>query len=205
MGVTARQLIAYALDVPEFEVVDLPEWARSDWYDIEAVPSDSMRLSEGAAKPESATPTPVQREMLLSLLKERFGFRYKRVTRQAKVYDLIKVAESKVLQPTLHPDVDPRGGIGITAEGVPNGDAIGLNLTMAGFAKAVGRQLEVTVRDKTGLTGAFDFRIHAAEPNTGDAVDGVLMALKPLGLGLRATTGPADRIAVEAIHVPDAN
>ena len=67
-------LISLAYSVPSERVLDIPEWARREKYDITA-----------AHSPEYTTFSPQQRAMLQRLLEERFSLKARRETRELPV------------------------------------------------------------------------------------------------------------------------
>jgi uncharacterized protein (TIGR03435 family) len=204
-GATVKMLLRYALDIQEFQIIGEPDWAIKLRFDIAAVAP--VKVDSGHEKQSlvSATPSVDQRKMILALLTDRFALKYHHSMKPGSVYFLLTTGKSTLLTESENTTRDPRGGIGITMQGIPNGDAFGLNLSMASFARAIGHELDRPVIDQTGLSGTFDFRVKAAVANEGDAMDGILIALRPLGLQLKSGKAPVDMIVIDSITLPTAN
>ena len=85
------------------------------------------------------------------------------------------------------------------------------NLTLTEWARflAAFPQINTTVIDRTGLTGAFDFRI--ANPAAGEpGATALLPAVEPLlesqlGLKLRSIQAPVNVLVIESIERPTEN
>src|ERR1035437_4521827 len=86
----AKTIISYAFDVQGFQIAGGPEWVSTDRYNIEAIPPDSAQSRTAKQPPLAATPSSEQRLMLQSLLRDRFGLRYHRETREGAVYILTR-------------------------------------------------------------------------------------------------------------------
>jgi len=70
-------------------------------------------------------------------------------------------------------------------------------------------QIDATVIDRTGMTGAFDFRLTNPAANEPGAT-GLLPAVQPLlesqlGLRLRPTQGPVEVLIIDRVERPTDN
>ena len=160
-----RMLIYYGYDVPVDKVVGVPDWADPARYDIDAVPPDSS-LSRKLVIPQfSATPTPEQREMIQSLLRDRFALKSHWETRESDVYFLTRGTKPLALEPPKYTDSGWRGAVVTKQGGIVDGEAFGMNISMAAFAGVLSGDLKTPVIDQTDLSGTFDFHIQPSLPS----------------------------------------
>jgi uncharacterized protein (TIGR03435 family) len=214
--VSVTELVQVAYGVPNAlfaaQVVGGPDWARLDLWEINARIEGSIFAGPGGP--------PVRLlGMMRTLLSERFKLRLREETRQLPVYDLVLDRADGRLGQRLKPadgtclpitaatgpitDFTPYCGfkrfspIAISAKGT----------TMEGLAGSVAFLADVQrlVRDRTGLTGAFDFDLEFAPLANPDpqASPMIFTALKEqLGLQLRSTTGPVNVFVIEQLELP---
>jgi uncharacterized protein (TIGR03435 family) len=111
-GMTIRQLIVQAYGLMDFQITGGPGWITSDRYDIEATPGAGI------------TPTQQQnREMLQSLLEERFQLKVRRETKSMPAYNLVVAKGGSKMK--LSADQTPPGPAGPPPAGPPPGGAPG--------------------------------------------------------------------------------
>ena len=214
--VSVTDLVQVAYGVPnalfDAQVVGGPDWARQDLWEINAKIDGSVFAGPGGP--------PVRLlGMMRTLLAERFNLRLRQETRQLPVYDLALERSDGRLGPRLKPadgtclpitaatgpitDFTPYCGFkrfsptGVSAKGT----------TMEGLAGSVAFLADVhrLVRDRTGLSGAFDFDLEFAPlANTDPQASPVIFtAIKEqLGLQLRSATGPVNVFVIEQVERP---
>lgn len=156
----------------------LPGWAQTDRFDIEARPEPGFRPTQDQA-----------REMMQSLLEERFALKVHKETKDAPVYDLVvakdgpKMKLSADQSPVVVPGPGPNGSGGPPpppppppAPGAPFNPAVmprgmmmngpgllrGTAQNGAGLARLLSGQAGRQVIDKTGLTGLYDIELKYA-------------------------------------------
>ena len=95
-GVNARFLIQQAYGVRDFQIVGGPEWMGSDRYDI-------------TAKPETASNGDQVKEMIKSLLKDRFKLEFHRETKELPTYALVVAKGGSKLKKSEVQDGDSEG------------------------------------------------------------------------------------------------
>ena len=169
---TLRALVAYAYGVDmaraDLQVTGGPSWTDRDRFDIDAT------APGGSATPAQA------REMLRTLLAERFKLLAHRETREVATYDLVLDRDDRRLGPRLRVSAIDcearraaarRGGLPPAPAGPPPdpatvrpvcglrqgparfaGDAVSMNQLASALGPAAGR----IVFDRTGLTGYYD-------------------------------------------------
>jgi uncharacterized protein (TIGR03435 family) len=211
----------------QYEIVGLPDWARTEKFDIEA----------------RADGTPVAREiflMLQALLAERFKLITHNETREIPVY-LLTAAKSGQLGSQLRPHTDDRGcidrgkavptGVPDPAKplpppvcggwsGAPNlGRLAGQRIELEMLGRVLSGQLGRPVIDRTGLSGPFDLTIEwapqGALPFEAQAIldaspspdrPSIFTAVQEqLGLRLIAGTAPVDVLVIDSVGPPSEN
>ena len=179
----------------------LPKWAQERWFTIEA-------RAEGKPSRDDV------RQMVLSLLKDRFQFAAHMEKREGQIYALVIVKPGSGLKPhpkdapcklsssqvdtKKFPNVNPSyeavpARCGVFGRELSHGGEHRLellNVTLQQIAGALGLGLPLTVVDKTGLEGRYDavvdFGPDSAEQN---AESSEAIGLPPLPGALEAQVG----------------
>jgi uncharacterized protein (TIGR03435 family) len=201
-------LIQFAYDIPtDFQLLNLPDWAKHQEYSISAKPGPDFPNLPPAENAEQV------RFMMRALLAERFHLKLHAETRQEAVYNLevakggLKIREVGAPEP---PAKETPVGF---AFGNNGGRMIGKKSTIVGIADTIEPHLKRPVIDKTGLTGYYDFDIRWSAPDpspdstaAADAISLLISAL-PERLGLRLTkgTGPVQYWIVDHVEPPTEN
>jgi uncharacterized protein (TIGR03435 family) len=194
-------LIRQAHGVNGYQIVNLPEWARNERFDVEAT------------FPPNAPPA--QRpQMLQAMLAERFGLQVHRETRELPIYALVRV-KPDALGPGLQPSTrdctvqkdatgrvipDPNCGFRITQDSV-SGNAEWRQLSLP---------LQLGIRDRpvldrTGLTGRFDIKLQwlpEGAPDSGERVSIFTALQEQLGLRLESTKSPVEVLVIDNVSRP---
>jgi uncharacterized protein (TIGR03435 family) len=207
---TLLNLISFAYEVPEAQVIGLPRWGVEDQFDIEAT-------GDGPAESDpKKMETPRKRAMVRRLLAERFQLELRQEERNIDIYSLVvSSGGSKMERNSDKPYMIQGRKMPCTFQKV----------SMADFAKYLTSSLRTeigrVVVDKTGLEGDFDFQLRwnpfipgrgaAADPlhpptiGAGDGLSLFTAIQQQLGLRLQSDRGVAPfLIAVKASH-PTAN
>jgi uncharacterized protein (TIGR03435 family) len=145
-----------------------------------------------------------QRQMLLSLLEERFQFKHHRETREGPVYLLVKGATPLKMSDSKDKNAFPWAGAvhGAVHGGPPFADGIqGINESMEDLARRLAQPLGKPVLDRTTITGSFDFRAEYSPADTRPNIIGVILtSVQELGLKLEPSRGPVDTIVIDHIE-----
>jgi uncharacterized protein (TIGR03435 family) len=219
---TLVDLVRFAHDVQEFQVLGGPDWIRADRWDVAA------RAPGPASQAE-------MRQMVARLLSERFGLRMHGETRDMPIYELRMARDDRRLGPRMRPSAidcaamleagQRSGAAGSTPP--PCNWRVGITKTIATmvldgapmrrFALLLQPMLRRIVKEETGLTGTFDLQLDFAAdqmnvrlPLPADAPapplrDGLSLftALEEqLGLKLESTRGPVGVLVVDAVQQP---
>jgi uncharacterized protein (TIGR03435 family) len=149
-------LIQLAFGVHSDQIVGLPNSIASDTYEIEArmdgaVADEINKLS--AEQLKSA-----RKQMMQSLLADRFKLKVHRDTKDIPVYSLVIANGGFKLRESAPDEVDPQERTGMHISG-SNGAMRGQLVSMASLAQFLSGRLSRIVVDKTGLTGKYDFML----------------------------------------------
>lgn len=189
-------LIMFAYAVHPKQIVDGPDWVRTDRYDIEGKPDSP---GESSLKQ--------QQEMLQKLMADRFGLQIKREKRELSVFAIEVAKGGPKLKSAADPDAEP------DQEGEGHGTEqtqIYTSATMKDFALGMNFFMDRPVVDQTGLTGKYDFRVRytydevrAIDPN---APPGMFTAIQEqLGLKLQPVKAPVDVMVIDHVERPSEN
>jgi len=209
-------LIQQVYGVRDFQIVGAPNWM-------------SARYVIQATGDASATGA-VVKEMVKTLLAERFQLKVHQETRELPAYAFIPVKAGGKLA-VAKDNGRPRGSGGI--EVIDSGWIQGTNTTLASLMQALSPYLDRPLVDKSDFTQAFDFRLQwtpdtdvLAEAGTpsgcpaGFAEIQEVLKLKPermscpslftavqeqLGLKLDAQKAPIDVLVIDHVERPSAN
>jgi uncharacterized protein (TIGR03435 family) len=187
-----KELIKLAFGVKDYQIAGAPGWIGSERYDITA--KTAQPVNPGFEE---------EKQLIRSLLTERFALKTHVETRESTVYSLSIGRNGAKL--TRHDD-----GSGTTAR-TTCGHMTGRRLTTAVLATMLSRQLEHDVLDQTGLPGKYDFQLDWL-PDSGPCPDSprdqpsVFTAVQEqLGLRLESTKGPTEILVIDHIEPPSEN
>jgi uncharacterized protein (TIGR03435 family) len=209
-GCNFKYLVMLAFNVQPFQVTGGPSWTdfgRGDRFDIEAIaPASSWSAHSNPAIPKNF-PTDEERQMLLTLLIDRFQFKFHRETREGSVYLLTKGdKELKLLPPKDKSAYSWAGGID---GGLPGLSGLrGTNISMPQLAVRMSEWFRRPVLDRTGLVGSYDFEYRTGEDENdrnADWTSSVLISIKGLGLKLTPGKGPVETVVIDSAEQPSLN
>jgi uncharacterized protein (TIGR03435 family) len=192
---TLLDLITTAYGVKYEQVSGGPGWVDSDHYDI-----DAKAEGEGTLTKEQA------RQMLQTLLAERFQLKIHRETKEVPVYALVVGRNGPKLKET---SADAPGNNFVRGSGA------GLHMEATrGTMEQLARQLSNTagrpVVDKTGLTGYYAYTLDwipaSRTPEPDSDTPSMLTAIQEqLGLKLERARGPIEMLLVDHAEKPSEN
>lgn len=192
VNVSVRKLIRQATGVEDRQMIGVPDWADSERYDIEAKTADTARL-----QPE------VFQKLLLTLLAERFGFRFHRESREQPVYWMVAQKSGTKLKPHQNgaePTMSVNGG-------ATRKILIATGISMDTLAGVLTRQAGRPVQDHTGLAGLYDARLEWDESQSADSALPSFFGAVEEQLGLKLTPAKAsvDVVVVDDVQRPSGN
>jgi uncharacterized protein (TIGR03435 family) len=206
---SVARLIAEAYEVQDFQLNGGEDWVRTERYDVAARAGREVSQTE-------------LREMVQSLLADRFKLRVRTETREMPFLELRLARNDGRVGPNLHDCSNPKDKEPDTPFRAPTngsvatagcaGEGVGL------LALIATRQLQTIVVDKTGLKGQWWFNVYyGGDPPQIPGVDLSREKANPdlpsfegalreqLGLRLDRTRGPAPFIVIESVERPTPN
>ena len=219
-------LIEVAFGVKENQILGLPNWAKTDTFDILAKVS-----SAGAGDLRNLAFEQRQR-MIIPLLTDRFSLRVHHENKEGPVYELVVAKGGPKLKEIgeafFHDGTSPQVGLEKEKPSmlfVGAGKIVGQGASISSFVNALsGLNLGRPIIDKTNLTGKYDFKLQWTQDMGVDAdVGGAARGSKPIdsspasfpplftalqeqmGLKLESRRGTIDAIVVDAIEKPSPN
>jgi len=208
-GLPLKALIVAAYDAGYWQVSGGEDWMEKDVYDVEAKSAEqsgtnSLRHTRYGIGDER------MRQMLQTLLTERFQLKVHRETKTGTVYLLERSGKTFLLRPTKYTEDRPSiGAPGFSGE-IENvgGHWFLFNASMAQLAKfASDYVLHKPVIDQTGLEGSFDYRDPDVkiEQDNGDFEGSFTVFIRDIGLKLISSKGPVETFVIEHAAKPSAN
>jgi uncharacterized protein (TIGR03435 family) len=208
---TAQELLAFAYDVREFQLVGVPAWARSERYEINLTPDRADLIPDGPVSPSQLEGWLTRnRQRMQAVLRDRFSLALHSDTRELNRYVLtVSKGGHKLAAPA-----NPARG---TSFNMNNGQQItATSSTMKMLAGTLASILGHYVQDKTGLDGSFDFKLEFAPVSSGlparadEANDtgrpSIFTALtEQAGLRLESEKGPVPVLVIEKLEKPSGN
>jgi len=198
---TISQMVQFAYNLQEKQILDAPAWFGSTTYDIEA-------------QAEAGQPLAAEfRVMMQHLLAERFGMKTHRESRTMPAYALV-VAKGGPKLGVAKDDPDMPPGVRIQKGQHQYMRAYGVHGTMAQLAAELQRvETDRPVVDKTGITGEYNFSLTATSekahfpgdtPATGDDAPPLLFSAiqEQLGLKLEAVKTEVECLVVDQVERP---
>jgi uncharacterized protein (TIGR03435 family) len=191
-----------------------PDWAKSDFYEIEAtLPAGTPTYSRGEVTARNA---PKLQAMIQTMLAERFNLTVRRELREMPVYHLVVEKPGKIL---LSDDQTPpgeiaRGGGPVSVRGGTVNLPRGVLLNCAGngieIARLVGcfqAETDRPVIDRTDLKGLYDIPARPVDPNqTGvPQLSTLPLTLEQLGLKLEPARAQLEVLVIERVERPSEN
>jgi len=180
----------------------LPPWADKDSFDVEAKANDDTVAA--IRKLSSKEQEQLTRDMLQSLLADRFQLRVHYESKMQPVYELVLAKGGSKLKPL---PADQKSGWGK----FDRGEVTFRNKSVAEFANGLSFSNVVgrTVVDKTGLTGNYDFNLKWTpddQQGTPDSGPTLFTALEEqLGLKLEPAKGLVDTLVIDHVEKPSEN
>jgi uncharacterized protein (TIGR03435 family) len=198
INITLLNLMQWAYDIPQKQILEGPSWMDSTRFDIRATtdaPTDAMlRALPGERDRE------VKHRMVQRLLEQRFAMKLHRETRVLPAYDLVvakggsKLTESKASGKSFG-----GGRAYFEAEGLTT------ELIAQQLSQIAGR----VVVDRSGLDGRYDLKLKWTPDDavaTADSSPELFTAIEEqLGLQLKAAKEPVPVLVVDHIEPPSPN
>ena len=193
---TVRTLIRIAFGLDDNLISGAPGWTDSETFDINATTANHVEVT---------SPQQFQ-QLILSLLEDRFQFKYHREEKEAPVYWL-ELDKPGKLGPGLKPSTpDSQPNMSTNSNKLRAAMKVS-KMSMNDVAAALRRQAGRPVEDHTGLKGNFDFQIEWAPEETPDSTDASLFTVlkEQLGLKLQPARGTSEILNIDQVTHPSEN
>jgi uncharacterized protein (TIGR03435 family) len=204
-----KTMVQEAFNLNYWQIAGGEPWMEKNLYNVVAEPPDATRQSQPNTRHTWYNmDDPRLREMLQTLLIERFHLKVHRTTQIGKVFFLERTSKplglqlSKVAPPDPSSPQSTSGSIGWAEKWVLS------NTTMPELANfASSYILHRPVLDHTGLSGAFDYRSPPDDPHASipDQDSSFMQMLKDVGLKLTPSTGPTEILTIDHAELPSPN
>jgi len=187
-----RQIIRSAYGSADLEVVGGPGWIDTERWDIVATAGSDA--GSGGEVP--------WREMLKTLLIERFKLVARVEQRERPIYGLVFQRADRQLGPAIHPTIcvpnaPACDGTSANTNGIVSGTIVGKGRTLTDIGRSLSPYAERRVFDKTGLDGRYDYELKWSED-----VSFFTAVQEQLGLKLEAGRAPLDVVVVDSVERP---
>ena len=227
INVTLRQIITNAYQIQGFQLLNLPDWAGQERFDIVA------RIDGNPPPMPPGSPDDPMILAVRALVEERFKLVVRREQRELDIYALVMARGDRKPGPSRRTSTQDCERVMRDAarSGVPPSPPPGVEV-FCGLRRGFGRivaggasmgmlasnlapQLGRTVVDRTGLDGFWDLEMTFAQEITGPIPAGVeIPPVDPnapslftamqeqLGLKLEPTKGPVEVVIVQSVSRP---
>lgn len=219
-GVPLKQMICTAYHLAWWPVEGGEPWIEKDLYNVVAKAPATGGKPYDLRHSLFGIEDPRLRAMLQTLLAERFALKVHEETKTGRVYllelsgkplQLKAAAKAKPVRQDDGPDAEPepvQDAGAFSSIGWAGGSWGIFDITMPQLAKFAGDfYVHRPILDRTGLTGAFDYR-SAPEDNTAfwqDQTGSFLRMLGDAGLKLTPAEGPVETLVIDHAEAPTPN
>ena len=183
-----RAIIRSAYGSIDMEVIGGPDWLDNDRWNILAT------------APSGGPADAPWREMLTSLLEDRFKLHAHVEQRERPIYAMVFARSDRRLGEKLHATECTGQLCGNTSgntQGIASGTLTGRARTMEDIGRSVSNYAERRVFDRTGLDGKYDFELTWSQDVS------IFTAIQEqLGLKLEAQRAPVDVVVIDSVERP---
>jgi len=196
-------LIQWAYEMPDTRILDVPGWARSTYFSIDAKADPAV--DQQLRKMSSDAGRKVKEQMLQALLANRFKLATHTETREMPIYALVIAKGGAKL-----------GGIndgGTVVNSWRDHLEVQGSNSLALLAEVLADELGRPVLDRTGIAGRYHLTLKwtpddaaSAATSNSSAPPSIFTALEEqLGLKLVPQKGPVQVLVVDHVEMPSAN
>ena len=191
-----KDLITYAYDIKDYELLGQPRWADIDRYNVSANAADGTVLTRELARP-----------MMRALLADRFHLQVHTETQDMPVYAMVVAKGGPKLKDSASGEqkrLSLRSAGKTSVMTVTAGDMAQLALQFSKINK-----VDRPVIDKTGLTGSYDYKLEWGDDLSVTADSGVVSIFtafqQQLGLKLEPARAAIQVLVVDRAEKPTEN
>jgi uncharacterized protein (TIGR03435 family) len=149
-------LLTFAYDVRDYQLIDVPGWAKGEGFDVSFTPDKPEVLPKPGEVDAKAMETMMdrQRQRMQAILRDRFGLKLRMETRELPIYALITAKSGSKLK------APEEGGKGPSMMMNPEkGELTGVGANMRMLTNVLSNILKRPVVDQTGVEGTFDMKL----------------------------------------------
>ncbi|MGP8260781.1 MAG: TIGR03435 family protein [Acidobacteriaceae bacterium] len=210
---TLKFFIMEAYGVKWDSIVGGPDWIDTTGYDIDA------KVTPAVDAPPPKLNRAERRQMIQSMLADRFKLVVHNETKDAPIYELDLAKGGSKLPIATPNDTFAKGINGLDGNPVSSGYPVmlsrgrlfGQSVTIASLIDYLKQELKRPVVDKTGLTGKYDLSLQWTPDNTlpdsplagGPSIFTAVQ--EQLGLKLTSTHGPVKTLVIDHVEPPSPN
>lgn len=195
--VTARHmkltaLVAFAFELQHFQLAGAPDWSDRTFYDITARPASTVTRAQG-------------REMLRTLLIQRFNLKFHRETRQLNGFALVRAGSAQGLK-TSNVDCEVTESSVSECRDSTVGDGY-IKISGASMSSLIAvllPEVNAPIEDRTALTGRLDIELRwSRDPAASAELPSIYTAIREqLGLKLEPQRVPGDVFVIDSMRRP---
>ncbi len=205
-AMSVSDLVSWAYNVKPWQVAKGPEWTGASLEKDRTILDDAKRFDiQAKAEGEAQHTVEEFRQMLQSLLAERFHLAVHRETRETPVYVLVIDKNGPKFRESAP---EAKGILRMSGRGkiVASGGTMVQLTNWFSHANGVDRP----VLDETGLTGRYDFSLEWANAAATDAADSTAPSIftavrEQLGLKLEPRRAPVEVLVIDHVEMPGEN
>jgi uncharacterized protein (TIGR03435 family) len=196
INVTLLNLMQWAYSMPEKQILDGPSWLGETRFDIQAKADNGDQFRNLP----SSQGNDIKRQMVETLLADRFHLKLHQETRTLPAYDLVLAKGGSKLQPS-----ESNGKSIGTGRSHFNGQGLTMTIIAEELSQITGR----IVVDKTGLTGRYDPKLQWT-PDDAASTEAEFPTLftaiqEQLGLKLEPAKEAIPVLVIDHIDLPTPN
>lgn len=194
-ALTFRDLATFAYDVRYEQLAGGPRLIGEDHYDLVAKSEGEGALTQAQA-----------RQMMQTLLADRFQLQVHRETQEVPMYELVIAKSGPKVKPAA-PDATGGYSVRTTDKGLHMESS---RSTMEQLTRQLAGTSGRFVVDKTGLTGLYAFTLdwwpaNRVPPPEVETPTMFVALQEQLGLKLESTKGPMERLVIDRVEKPREN
>lgn len=207
-GVTLKNLITQSYELQDFQVSGGPGWINTERYDIQGKGNGPAVSEEDLVKMTAEQQNQFQQQMLAklrALLADRFQLKIHQETKEMPVYALVVAKNGpKIVKKADNLSWESQMSVRRNAEGKT--EVTGKVIPLERLAHQLAGQVGRPVNDKTGLKGAYDFKVTFAPDLNDREGPSIFTALEEqLGLKLDPQRGPVEVVVIDSVERPAPN
>ena len=185
-------LIAFAFELQAFQLAGAPDWSDRTFYDITARPASTVAPAQG-------------REMLRTLLMQRFNLKFHRETRQLNGFALVRAGSAPGLKTsTVDCEVTLSSAPECRDSTVGDGYIKISGASMSSLIALLVPEVNAPIEDRTALTGRLDIELRwSRDPGASAELPSIYTAIcEQLGLKLEPQRVPGNVFVIDSIRRP---